>query len=461
MRTFNPNLQYRCTIIRGKAKKDLDNLLPMYAKIINEICPCNKKEFDKIFNEDLKDIIGDSTKKTLDNHRTEIAGRLFGMYYYDENNVVYESERTLKFINDEDQPAFFKDLCMKFQFPNGMDSSSTIQDKIDHKISIRQFSFILELLYISNNKKINITKNELAYFVLNSLEVLQGKVTPEQVFTTIIEYRDKGKTLEVKTEGKESSYDMQHINEQINLLELANLIRVKNNEIFLNIIEDKAIKYIKSFWDKELEFDVYSYDSADKKNLRFDWQKYYSNIDRNEANTFKTSIEAIKFNVEKEEASVKKASKVELGDEGEEFVYQYEKMRVSEYDTRLINKVHLLGKTRGLGYDIQSILADGSDRSEFVQYIEVKSTIRATLPEKGNDGWFDAITLTRNEWTAAEQHGQYFSFYRVYFTPDDTIVYVIKNPFDKNKGDSLKCTPMNYRVDFKDTAVDLKIEGKN
>lgn len=460
MKNFNPNLQYRCTIIRGKAKKDLDNLLPMYAKIINELCPCDKKEFDNLFNKYLEDIIGDGTKKTLDNHRTEIAGRLFGMYYEDENDIIHQSERTLKFINDEDQPAFFKDICMKFQFPNGMDSSKTIQDKIDHKISIRQFSFILELLYIANNINIYLTKDELAYFVLNSLEVLQGMIAPEQVLNKIVEYREKEEQVKVKTEGKESSYDMQHINEQINLLELANLIRVQNSKIYLNIIEDRAITYIKSFWNKEPEFNVYSYDSDDKKTLRYEWQNYYSNIDRNEANTFKTSLEAIKFNIERKEASLKKSSKIELGDEGEEFVYQYEKARVSEYDIRLVNKIHLLGKTRGLGYDIQSIIADGSDKSEFVQYIEVKSTIRATLPDN-NDGWFDAITLTRNEWTAAEQHGVYFSFYRVYFTPDDTIIYIIKNPFDKTKGDSLKCTPMNYRLDFKNTAVDLKIESKN
>jgi len=35
---FNPDIQYRCTIIRGKAQKELDNLLPAYANIVSEIC---------------------------------------------------------------------------------------------------------------------------------------------------------------------------------------------------------------------------------------------------------------------------------------------------------------------------------------------------------------------------------------------------------------------------------------
>jgi len=182
---FNPEIQFRCTIIRGKAKTDLDNLLPKYAKIIQEICPCPKDEFPRIFNEHLERIIG-GTKKTLDNHRTEIAGKLFGMYYYDSDNTVYPSERTLRFLENEDQPAFFKDICVKFQFPNGMDSIHTIEEKISKNISIRQFPFILELLNIAKENNTKITKDEIAYFVLNSLEVLQSNVLPIQVYEKII-----------------------------------------------------------------------------------------------------------------------------------------------------------------------------------------------------------------------------------------------------------------------------------
>ena len=161
---FDPTRQFRCTIIRGKAKTDLDNLLPKYAKIIQDICPCSKQDFSLIFNDKLKEIVG-GTKKTLDNHRTEIAGKLFGMYYLHEDGIIYPSERTLTFLESEDQPAFFKDICVKFQFPNGMDSIHTIRDKVSQKISLRQFSFILELLFISHNKEIKLTKDEIAYFV--------------------------------------------------------------------------------------------------------------------------------------------------------------------------------------------------------------------------------------------------------------------------------------------------------
>ena len=37
---YDHKKQYRCTIIRGKSKKEMDDLLPAYALVIDEICPC-------------------------------------------------------------------------------------------------------------------------------------------------------------------------------------------------------------------------------------------------------------------------------------------------------------------------------------------------------------------------------------------------------------------------------------
>ena len=78
--TYDSERQFRATIIRGKAKSDLDNLLPAYANIIFEICPCAAENFIIGFNDKMGKFLCESTKKTLDNHRTEIAGKLFGMY---------------------------------------------------------------------------------------------------------------------------------------------------------------------------------------------------------------------------------------------------------------------------------------------------------------------------------------------------------------------------------------------
>lgn len=87
---YNRLNQYRCIIIRGKSQKEIDDLLPAYAKVIDDITPCEEGVFAKKFNELLSPYLSSDKriKKTLDNHRTEIAGKLFGMYYLDDNGYI-------------------------------------------------------------------------------------------------------------------------------------------------------------------------------------------------------------------------------------------------------------------------------------------------------------------------------------------------------------------------------------
>lgn len=451
---FNPEEQFRCTIIRGKAKNMLDNLLPAYANIIDDICPCNKNTFVINFNRRLTEVLGHNTKKTLDNHRTEIAGKLFGMFYEDDE-VVLPSKRTLKYLEDSDQPAFFKDICFKFQFPNGMDKIDKILEKVHVGISIRQFPYILQVLLIADKYKIRLTKDDIAFYVLNSLQVLQGKINPDEVIMKIIDERKNGLVRKVKHPGKQPSYSMQHIREQLNYLELANLIRIDGNIIKLNYSDIENISYIAQFWNQKPEFDVYRYDLSleeDKKNFFKDWQSYYANT--NSHITFTTTIESLAVYPSNKSNTIDKTA---LGDEGEYFVLEYEKERVRNYDPSLIKKVVHLGKTRGLGYDIQSVVAEDGDFAEFVKYIEVKATKRVTVPDLSDPSWIDSINLTRNEWVAAAQHKNSYNIYRVYFTPGQAIIYVINDPYTKNQNEQLKAKPISYRLDFSNKAIDFMV----
>lgn len=149
----------------------------------------------------------------------------------------------------------------------------------------------------------------------------------------------------------------------------------------------------------------------------------------------------------------------EFGDEGEQIVYEYEKKRVASFNQRLANKVLSLGKTRGLGYDIQSVIAEPGDMAEFVKYIEVKSTKRLTCPDINDDLWIDTLNITRNEWVAAQQHRDFYSIFRVYFTRDGISMFVLQNPMQKHQEGKLQATPMTYRVDFSNVAVDAVITG--
>ena len=460
--------QYRCTIIRGKSQKEIDDLLPAYALIISDICPCSKDTFDIQFNEKLKKYLpaDKQMNKTLNNHRTEIAGKLFGMYYassQDDDAIVYPSERTLKYLEDNDQPAFFKDVCYKMQFPNGMSKPNNALEVIRSDVSIRPYCYLLKVLILAKYSSITLTKSDIGYYILNNLDVLQRKATPAEVIEQIIKDRKNNIKRKVHTEGKASSYDVQHINEQINYLELANLIIIDEQDVAINSNEMETVELFAEEYNSDPMFDcsLYDLDSIDgRKEFSQAWNEYFASLS-SVSEKFATSLAALKPATE-EKTDTKKQSpstnKVELGDEGEEFIYEYEKKRVAAFNARLANKVIALGKQKGLGYDIQSVIAEPGDMAEFVKYIEVKSTKRVTAPDVDSTTWFDTLNITRNEYVAAQQHGEFYAIYRVYFTRDGVTVFVINNFWSKYKDKKLEVTPLTYRVDFSSIAVDSVLD---
>lgn len=466
---YDHTKQYRCTIIRGKSQKEMDDFLPVYAKVIDEICPCSESEFESLFNNAFVRFLPESEriKKTMDNHRTEIAGKLFGMYYRADDGMVYESERTQKFLEDNDQPAFFKDICYKMQFPNGTQKvGSTVRKRVADGICIRPAAFVLKVLLIAKQANVFVTKREIGYYILNSLDVLQGNASPYEVFEQIVKDQKDGIERTITVEGKASSYNWQHIKEQLNYLELANLIRFTDDKrVVLNPNEMKTIELFAADYDKKPEFDVYSYNLsslAGRKEFQLEWDYYFSRISA-VADQFATSAESLLFdgtqNAEtKPEEKLKPAVNLTaFGDEGESIVYEYEKNRVSEFNKRLANKVLSLGRTKGIGYDIQSVIAEPGDMAEFVKYIEVKSTKRLTCPDLNDDLWVDTLNITRNEWIAAQQHGKFYSIFRVYFTRDGIFMFVIANVAEKLSDGRMTAVPMTYRVDFSNSSVDSVI----
>lgn len=470
---YDHTKQYRCTIIRGKSQKEMDDLLPAYAKVIYEICPCPAEDFETSFNDAFQHFLpaADRIKKTLDNHRTEISGKLFGMYFFSDDGYVYESERTQKYLTDNDQPAFFKDICYKMQFPNGSQKSQTVMQRINDHICIRPNSFILKLLQIAATARVDITKKDLGYYVLNSEDVLQGNASPYEVLEAISSDKQNGIERTITVPGKATSYCYQHINEQINLLELANLIRITDDKIVvLNRNEQEAIDLFIEKWDQKPDFDVYSYDMStvkNRKDFQFHWDSYFAKLSR-VADKFATTAAALSADPENpaeqqgQQAEMQGShtgeNLTEFGDEGEQLIYKYEKDRVAAYSARLANKVLWLGKTKGLGYDIQSVIAIPGPTDEFVKYIEVKSTKRLTCPDVNDILWVDTLNVTRNEYVAAKQHREFYSIFRVYFTRSGVYVFVITNIAQKCIDGKMKIVPMTYRVDFSNSCVDSNFD---
>lgn len=457
--SFNPDLQYRCTIIRGKSISRMDDYLPIYAQILEEICPISAKEFSATFDRKLTHYIKDDGK-TIKNHRTENVDKLLGMCF-EKDGIIYTSERTKKFLEDNDQPAFFKSVCFKFQQPNGSQKiQTTIREKIENGINIKPYHFVLSLLKTATTQKVILTKNEVAYYVLNALEVLQGKVSVEEVLRTIQEDRVKG--IEKKVDiSKNYAWGYQHINEQFDYLELANLIRKDRNNIWLNYRELASIDLFIEDLKKALFIDFSKFNLDEKgisKVIELEWQTYFGGLTKEEENIFTTNIESLETILPTEGLPITQSiSTIELGDAGEDFVLKIEKEIVKEFNPRLVNKVNYHGKQRGLGYDITSIEASRNKKNpEYLRYIEVKATKRVHPPDFTDT--LDTINLTRNEWVAAEQQSKHFYIYRIYFTTKGTFISIINNPVKKNDDGLLYATPTVYRVEFGDKAIDEKLK---
>lgn len=470
---YDHRKQLKCAIIRARAISDVDNLLPKYAMVIDNLCPCTKAEFEKGFNDAFREYAisrarnksnESAIKKTLDNHRTEVSGSLFGMHY-EVDGIVYSSERNKKFLEDNDQPAFFKDWLLKMQFPNGMQKSQTYLKMVEEKLCCHPYSILLRVLEYARRSDVVLLKQELGYYIFNSEDVLKGNATANEVFDQIM--NDKRGAIPPRKiiipDGESSSYD-QHVGDQLKYLQLANLIYIDGQEVKINPHEMKAINRFIDLIDKPLGFDVYKYDLSNvenRKRFETDWAIYYGQLSKY-ADDLATSVESLLLPVDEEPKKLKRTNnKIELGDEGEAFVLNFEKDRVSKFNAHLVNKVLGLGKTKGLGYDIQSVIAEPGDFSEFVKYIEVKSTKRVTAPDLKDEVWTDTINITRNEWIAAMQHKEFYSIYRVYFIRGGVVMYIIKNPYQKKMDNIIDVVPLTYRVDFQNNSIDESYKEVN
>lgn len=457
----------RCDFIRGKSQREMDDMLPLYAKTINSICPCDEDSFSHKFDEELAGYLQSASNKTLANHRTEIAGSLLGLYY-EEDGEIFESDRNKKYLQDSDQPALFKDICFKHQFPSGVQAITTIRSKLANGINFRPYPFILLVLQLAEANQIKLTLNDIGYYILNSADVLKGRATPKEVFDVIVNDKANNTVRHLTPPpSKASSYVFQHIREQMNYLELANLILIcDDGSVLLNHHENEAIHVFTEEYGKPLPFDFNEFDLSSidgRKEAHLAWHKYYGNLSMPSINgIFATKASAIintqaKTISTQENKSEEEETTVDIGDEGEELVFKYEKSRVRAYNIHLTNRVLSLGKTKGLGYDIQSVVAKPGPTAEFCKYIEVKTTKRVTAPEINDESWFDNFTITRNEYLAAAQHKDLYFIFRVYFTREGVIIHVLSNIHQKAADGRIEIVPLTYRLDFSGKSIDTVI----
>ena len=195
----------------------MENLLAFYAQMVVKYCPCTEEEFNNYCNRELAkklfqvasyETLPDSNKKTIRNHLTEIAGKLLGLYWTSKEKLVYATEACDFLIEKADFPAFFKNLCLNFQFPNGTQKIQTIKERLEVGIKFKPFCFIVALLYYaqSQEEKYLLTKQEIGYYVLNNLDALQGNVSYKEIYDRIIADRKQ----KVHRQTLSGSHDWQH-----------------------------------------------------------------------------------------------------------------------------------------------------------------------------------------------------------------------------------------------------------
>lgn len=469
---YRPENQYRCSIIRGKSQTEMEDLLPLYANIVHKFCPCNEDAFKKSAYSDLAhalfhvrdyNSLSENNLKTVKNHYTEIMGMLLGLFYPKQDPdtreiIIHESESCRFLIDKSDFPTFFKNLCLNFQFPNGEKKATTVKSEVELGIRLKPFCFVVDLLHIAQNDRQLLSKQEIGYYALNNLDVLQGKVSSKEVYVRILQDRKDG----IKRNKLSGSLEWQHIKEQFNLLELSGLIEHDAERIWLVSEEtDAIVLFIKSVDSPFFDIDAYDLTTVDGRKLMVQEWKEYNGRFNNELTFTHTSKASIP---KKEELTAGKAaikSTTDLGDEGEAFVFRLEQERVKAYKERLVNKVLLLGKTKGLGYDIASIEAgENTHNPEFARYIEVKATKRTTRPSF-NQSWADTLNITRKEWVAAEQFGKAYNIYRVYFTKSETIVIRINNPFALSEQGKIDVVPTIYQMEFGSEVIEQRYPLKD
>ena len=434
---MNNDKLFRCAFItRGRGQGQIDELLPEWARIVLKHSDSNELEFNKSVDRELVRLAGGVEAKTAANYRTETLGKILGLYYTTPDKRVFASERAERLVKTSDQFQFFKDLVCKIQVPSGISKNAVLF--IKKRIAFMPASFVLQCLQeAEKNGSTFITKQEIFWFVLSNLDVLQGKVLASDIAKEIIRQRKEWKFKKYL----EGSRETQHANEMINLLKYANLINIegKNGNISLNKTEKRDIEIIIKYAKSGIGFQAYEYSMGspgDFKKYEQDWEKYFASPCFKDEKVFATDLEKSFGPVEVErfddDDSIEfdEISTKEIGDTGERYVFDWERRKVQKHMPEERRRVHLLSHLRGIGFDVQSVRVDaGPDHDDYI-YIEVKTTPRATRPQN----LCHSASLTENEYKAARQHGENYFIYKVYLTPNGKHIFKLKNPFKRKDG---------------------------
>ncbi len=441
---------FRIHFERSRFSRRLEDMLLILASQITSIGMLEKEQFgemlDKIITETASEPI---VEKTVRNQRTEMI-RLFGLVKYIDNLAI-PGNRLALLAQTQDIPRFFKSFCNRFQFPGGFVKPDKVSEMVVAGIKFKPAQYILRMYKIAHSKQgeFALSSAEVSHFIFNDKRVTATGEAPNIALERIMEARKNGVELD------KTSDVIRYARDFLNYMVEANLLNEFKGMYALNEGEREAITSIisdKNFFDKYesiIKADG-TWNVEEYKKVDSEWTEWFADgfedealktpataLIRDDAN-FPDQWKKIKEVLEKKDPIMRGNALKELGDEGEKIAYEFERENVEKIRPDLKHMVKLVSDTIGLGYDLLSVWPEEGRRKK---YIEVKTT------KKNHESNFMLpFTVSINEWSVAEQHGEDYFLYRVIITKEGFSIFAIQNPAKTVKEGNLMIEPIAYKV---------------
>lgn len=434
----------RSAFPRGRMLSQIEDELGVLTQSIVRFTPKEEEDFGEHIDREYSKLRPGVAMKTIRNHRTEMI-KLFGLTVVDTNGLVNPSPRTNLLIETQNFPLFFKTFCNRFQFPNAINKPQETAAQLEEGVKFKPAGFILDLFVLGTEKygsEFSVNGNEISNLVFNDTRVTSGEASVSEVLERLIGLRRQ------KVQFPGGSRIAQHGREFLGYMYLASLLVKEGNNFMLNRYEQRAIDYIRT---NDIFFDVpsnYATDPKLRKKVQHDWGVWFGDVSEDEKEGLATSreeeeIQEVSVSTGRETHTIAKPRREELkevGDKGELYVLEYEKERIRASRPDKVGLVQRISNDTALGYDIQSLEFDDVSKKKF---IEVKTTERTFPPSEGVLTYFP---MSGNEWETAKIHGDSYCIYRVFLTKEKIIMFVIKNPAQRETEGSVILEPLKYRV---------------
>lgn len=456
---------HRIHFVRPRFKSNIENVLLYMANECCRIPSCSCEEYSNRYFNAIRMFPGniDMADKTLHNWRTEIPA-LFAFYKEDREADVTETSKMAVFLHEnQDLTQFLRLLLLSFQFPGGHMKPQDLKDIIHYGIRFKPAKTIIQVLMAGNKilsksqslKEMSISAEEATYCIFNDIRVTSGKITSDEIATTILrnrknhlKYYNAKDTQSLSLTGKaRSKGDMtRYAGDILDYMEIANILEVHDGYFTLKGNEKNAIE---RFAHDDTFFDGYekfykrrTVETSELSKIEPAWFEYVN--DSLNPSLFKTDIRSLL--TEEEEIDVVFDDKIkdvvtsddktlkDIGNLGEAIICGHEKMRlkINGYE-KFIKLVQIVDSpSYHPGFDIDSYEADGTEEH---RYIEVKTTISKKQVQ------MFGFHMSPNEWRVASTIQNHYCVYRLMLSENAKTLIILRNPVWLYKNDKIEADP--------------------